>query len=349
LIEHARNLGVEIEVPIEKFTEALMALLKAEELDIEALERLGLLAEQLGVSLGDAFAAAKDRVIELRKEWRAFGEQIEDAARNVEDLIIKRWQWQNWTLPAAGQAMERWVAEQGEKFAYTRPLFGEPSIEISAGQQELIGLEAWQALQDDLREMTEGWTELLTAAEYQEVMERLSSAEAQQRVSEWIEIRQQGILMTQQLEEARRSVRLLEKAQVDAREDWRVANRRLQDAKEALGALDRVLPTKLTIIHHDLRDVIEAIHHIPSRQGGGYIPDTGLYTLHQGEYVLPAGARPDGASAGGGGVVHHTPIVINLDGGRRAEGTIISEGRVREILWDEIENSDRTIPAHKVE
>jgi len=338
----------------------LMALLKAEELDIEALERLGLLAEQVGVTLDDAFATAKDRVIELRREWRAFEEQIEAAARRVEDAIIKRWQWAQWTLPAAGQAMERWVAEQGADFGYARWVAPEvtgggittrveppPALE----RQELIGLEAWQALQDDLREMTQGWTELLTAAEYQEVMERLSSAEAQQRVSEWIEIRQQGILMTQQLEEARRSVRLLEKAQTEAREDWRVANRRLQDAKEALNSLDRVVPNKLTIIHGDLRDVIEAIHRIPSRQSGGYIPDTGLYTLHQGEYVLPAGSRPGaaGETAGGGGVVHHTPIVVNLDGGRRAEGTIISEGRVREILWDEIENSDRSIPAHKVE
>jgi len=336
----------------------LLALLKAEELDLEALERLGLLAEQLGVSLDDAFAAARDRVIELRKEWRAFDEQIEAAARKVEDLIISRWQWAQWTLPAAGQAMEGWVAEQGADFGYTRWV----APEVSGGgvttrvepppaleRQDLIGLEAWQALQDDLREMTEGWTELLTAAEYQEVMERLGSVEAQQRVTEWLEIRQQGIVLGQQLEEARHSVRLLERAKIEAREDWRVANRRLQDAKEALNALDRVVPNKLTTIHHDLRDVIEAIHKIPSRQSGGYIPDTGLYTLHQGEYVLPAGGVRAGESAGGGGVVHHTPIVVNLDGGRKAEGTIISEGRVREILWDEIENSDRMIPAHKVE
>ena len=354
LIEHARNLGVEIEVPIEKFTEALLELLEAEELDIEALERLGLLAEQLGVSLDDAFSAAKDRVIELRREWRAFGEEIEAAARRVEDAIIKRWQWAHWTLPAAGQAMERWVAEQGEKFAYTRWLVSEgPSTggpgAVTTERQDLIGLEAWEALQADLREMTEGWTELLTAAEYEEIMGRLGSVEAQQRVGEWYEIRAQGIVMGQQLEEARRTVRLLERAQADAREDWRVANRRLQDAKESLNALDRVVPTKLTIIHQDLRDVLAAIRNIPGRQSGGYIPDTGLYQLHRGEYVLPAGGVRAGESAGGGGVVHHTPIVINLEGGGTRTGTVVSRGEIVEILWDELEHGDREIPAHRVE
>ena len=353
LIEHARNLGVEIAVPVEKFTEAMLALLEAEELDLEALERLGILAEQVGVTLDDAFAAAKDRVIELRQEWKAFGEQIEDAARNVEDLIIKRWQWQHWTLPEATRAMGTWATEQGAGFTYERPgsdmadwEVWQPWIEAAT----FTGADAWAAVQDDLREMTSGWTELLTGAEYAEIMGRLSSAEAQQAVAEWYEVKAQGISLREQLAEARRTVRLLEKARDAAREDWRTANRRLQDAKEALNSIDRTVPRKLDIVHDDLRDVLAAIRAIPGRQSGGWIPDTGLYHLHQGEYVLPSGVSAAGGlgGAGGGGVVHHTPIVINLEGGGTKTGTVISRGEIVDILWDELEHSDKEIPAHRV-
>jgi len=348
----AQKLGYEIKVTGEDLVDTFLALLDAEELDIEALQDMGLLAEQLGVTLDDAFAAAQDRVIELRKEWKAFGEQIEDAARKVEDLIISRWQWQTWTLPAATREMGAWAAEQGAGFTYERPgglglEEWQPWIEAAT----FTGADAWAAVQDDLREMTAGWTELLTAAEYEEIMGRLGSAEAQQKLDEWYEVKSQGIKLTEQIHEARRAVRLLEKARDAARVDWRIAHRRLQDAKEALNSLDRTMPRKLDIVHSDLRDIFNAIRAIPSRQSGGYIPDAGLYQLHRGEFVLPSGvALPGyaGASSGQGGVVHHTPIVINLDGGRQAEGTIISEGRVVEIVWDQIENSDREIPAHRV-
>jgi hypothetical protein len=53
--------------------------------------------------------------------------------------------------------------------------------------------------------------------------------------------------------------------------------------------------------------------HPPGKQLGGPIPDTGMYKLHQGEYVLPAAeaaAKRRGASGGGtgGGVVANITI-----------------------------------------
>jgi len=47
-----------------------------------------------------------------------------------------------------------------------------------------------------------------------------------------------------------------------------------------------------------------------SRQMGGPIPDTGLYKLHQGEYVVPAG----GTTGGGGGHTSIGPVNVNISG-----------------------------------
>jgi len=266
LLEHARNLGVEINVPIEKIIEGMLKLGETGDLAGEKFDTLLLIAQQLGFTLDEVGQAFVDKIQEARDGLSGAKYDLNQARRALDSLRYQRAEARTAVRTAeqallgasdftfmdtTGENAMFMLRSLAEKYAGGKGFLSKGDI------TKMLGYTGGGA---DMKALVREWAEAFNR---------------EQDIKAQIERQKESLRRLRDIRKAaRNTVTQIKNVRTAVRDGWSGVREKLGDL------LGRGSPI--------IEKLVEIKRAIQGFQSGGDVQTTGLYQLHAGERVLNA-------------------------------------------------------------
>jgi len=267
MIDWARDMGVELSIPVDKITSSLLDMAEAGKENEAGFKNLLYLAYQLGITLPDVLGDINDRIKDQRKElrdarfeWRQMaldvmradlslvslerqlwegGKAINEAKRAVRDYD-QALQKELDRLVKSGELTPAQAAArfQRERFRYAAPEIvgytvpekeGEQPKPIYSPGQTYMGEEAWDKLWEAIRARKAGARDIIDREELKEIMAGVP-AEFKEMVWDLID-------SINARAETKQMIKNQERANQKLHDSWALQKRNLPEIKKGIGEL----------------------------------------------------------------------------------------------------------------